>query len=127
MNNTPQDPGVKAAVAEAGDELATMMREAYRQLGDISAGILKTVAGGSVTGGQLKDQVDTINDILTQIRVLTESIKKVYNHGNQPNDLLDKRDLLIDRLAEYGPVNVVCETAGGNPRERSRSLSSGWT
>lgn len=115
LNNSPQDPGVKAAVAEAGDELATMMREAYRQLQDISTSILKTGAGGTVTGGQMKDQVDTVNDILTQIRELTESIKTVYAHGNQPNDLLDKRDLLIDQLAEYGPVNVVYKTAGGKP------------
>ncbi|MGQ9826165.1 MAG: flagellar hook-associated protein FlgK, partial [Desulfotomaculales bacterium] len=115
LNNTPQDPGVKAAVAEAGDELATMMREAYRQLQDIIASILKTEAGGSVTGGQMKDQVDTVNGILTQIRELTESIKLIYTHGNQPNDLLDKRDLLLDQLAEYGPVNVVYETAGGKP------------
>ncbi|MGB9904545.1 MAG: flagellar hook-associated protein FlgK, partial [Desulfotomaculales bacterium] len=85
LNNTPQDPGVKAAVAEAGDELATMMREAYRQLQDISNSILKKDAGGAVTGGQMKDQVDTVNDILAQIRSLTESIKTVYAHGNQPN------------------------------------------
>ncbi|SHE70559.1 flagellar hook-associated protein 1 FlgK [Desulfofundulus australicus DSM 11792] len=118
LNNTPQDPGVKAAVAETGDELATMMREAYQQLGDIAESILKIEQDGSsinVTGGQLKDQVDTVNEILRQIRELTEAIKRVYAQGNQPNDLLDKRDLLLDRLAEYGPVSVTHLTEGGRP------------
>ncbi len=115
LNNTPQDPGVKAAVAETGGELATMMREAYQQLEDISRSILKDDPGGNVTGGQLKDQVDAVNEILRQIRELTESIKRVYAQGNQPNDLLDRRDLLLDRLAEYGPVSVTYLTDGGKP------------
>jgi flagellar hook-associated protein 1 FlgK len=118
LNNTPQDPGVKAAVAETGDELATMMREAYQQLEDIAESILKIEQDGgsiNVTGGQLKDQVDTVNEILRQIRELTEAIKRVYAQGNQPNDLLDKRDLLLDRLAEYGPVSVTYLTDGGKP------------
>lgn len=115
LNNTPQDPGVKAAVAETGDELATMMREAYQQLEDISRSILKIDSGGNVTGGQLKDQVDAVNEILRQIRELTESIKRVYAQGNQPNDLLDRRDLLLDQLAEYGPVSVTHLTDGGKP------------
>ncbi|RKO66897.1 flagellar hook-associated protein FlgK [Desulfofundulus salinus] len=115
LNNTPQDPGVKAAVAETGGELATMMREAYQQLNDISISILKIDSGGNVTGGQLKDQVDAVNEILRQIRELTESIKRVYAQGNQPNDLLDRRDLLLDRLAEYGPVSVTHLTDGGKP------------
>lgn len=119
LNNTPQDPGVKAAVAEAGDELATMMREAYKQLGDISESILKTAKSDDdsiqVTGGQLQDQVATVNEILRQVRDLTESIKRIYAQGNQPNDLLDRRDLLLDRLAEYGPVSVTHLTDGGKP------------
>jgi flagellar hook-associated protein 1 FlgK len=115
LNNTPQDPGVKAAVAETGGELATMMREAYQQLEDISGSILKVGSDGNVTGGQLKDQVDAVNEILRQIRELTESIKRVYAQGNQPNDLLDRRDLLLDRLAEYGPVSVRYLTEGGRP------------
>ena len=115
LNNTPQDPGVKAAVAEAGDELATMMKEAYKQLGDISGSILKLDGAGNPQGGQLQDQVDTVNDILRQIRDLTESIKRIYAQGNQPNDLLDRRDLLLDRLAQYGPVSVTHLTDGGKP------------
>ena len=115
LNNTPQDPGVKAAVAETGDELATIMREAYKQLGDISGSILKLDGAGNPQGGQLQNQVDTVNDILRQIRDLTESIKRIYAQGNQPNDLLDKRDLLLDRLAQYGPVSVTHHTDGGKP------------
>ncbi|WP_347491428.1 flagellar hook-associated protein FlgK [Desulfoscipio sp. XC116] len=117
LNNSPQDPGVKAAVAELGDELANLMRESHSQLGNISESIVKLKDDGSgnlqVDGGQLKDQVDVVNDILKQVRDLTQGIKKVYAYGNQPNDLLDKRDLLLDQLAEYVPLNVINKNDSG--------------
>lgn len=126
LNNNPQDPGVKAAVAEVGDELATMMKEAYKQLEDIARSIVKVNVKvneqGDVTGGLLKDQVDAVNDILKQIRELTESIKRVYAQGNQPNDLLDKRDLLLDELAKYGPVSVKFKTENGKPTGKIEEL-----
>ncbi|MFN6992202.1 MAG: FlgK family flagellar hook-associated protein, partial [Fervidobacterium sp.] len=51
----------------------------------------------------LEIQVNTINDIATQIGALNEEIKKAYIRGQSPNDLLDKRDLLLDKLS--GLVN----------------------
>lgn len=105
LNNYPQDPGVKAAVAEIGDQLANMMRETYQQLTNVSKSAID----------QLDSQVDTVNDILVQIRDVTEAITKVYEQGNQPNDLLDKRDYLIDQLAGFGQVSVDNLTQNGKP------------
>jgi len=119
LNNNPQDPGVKATVAEVGDELATLMRETYTQLSNISESVAEIKDDGTgnlvLSGGQMRDQVNAVNDILKQIRDVTEAIKKVYAHGNQPNDLLDKRDLLLDQLAQYGPVSATHLTNGGKP------------
>jgi flagellar hook-associated protein 1 FlgK len=114
LNNNPQDPGVKAAVAEVGGELANMMREAYAQLKNTGESIIR-VNGEKVAGGQLQDQVDTVNDIIKQVWDLTAAIKNIYANGNQPNDLLDKRDLLLDKLAAYGPVHVTPRSDAGKP------------
>lgn len=118
LNNTPEDPGCKAAVAELGDELANLMRESYAQLENLSESIVKLHDDGSgntiIDGGQLQDQVNTVNYMLKQVRDLTVGIKQVYAHGNQPNDLLDKRDLLLDQLAEYVPLEVVQRNDSGD-------------
>jgi|GEM_PF-895407 len=206
LNNSPQDPGVKAAVVQLGDELASLMSYTYNQLTDIEKSVerpqidvyanriygdggptklnlggnytgttnstyiirVDTVdAGGAVTGasvsidgaafvpatvaggiidagsgitidastgmngtenheyqfnvyanhteGKFSNQLDRVNDILTQIRDLTKSIKQVYSVGQQPNDLLDKRDVLLEELSRYGPVEVTFETVNGKP------------
>lgn len=118
LNNTPEDPGCKAAVAELGDELANLLRETYAQLENISQSIVRLKDDGSgkkiIDGGQLQDQVETVNYMLKQVRDLTEGIKRVYAYGNQPNDLLDKRDLLLDKLAEYVPLEVIHKNDAGD-------------
>jgi flagellar hook-associated protein 1 FlgK len=48
----------------------------------------------------ISDQVDQINSMATQIADLNAEISHVLSVGEQPNDLMDKRDLLLDQLAQ---------------------------
>ncbi|MCL0101068.1 flagellar hook-associated protein FlgK [Peptococcaceae bacterium] len=114
LENTPQDPGSKAALVELADELASLMQYTYDQLDSIEESIAK-INGSNVIRGQLKDQVDRINEIVQQIQNLTKSIVRIYDTGQQPNDLLDKRDMLLEELSKFGPVDVVFETVNGKP------------
>lgn len=122
LNNTPQSQGNKAVVAQIGDELATLMTGTYNQLDDIDEGVAQ-ISGTSVTSGKLKDQVDRINNIFVQIGDLTESIKRIYSLNQQPNDLLDKRDQLLEELSRYGPVSLVQATNNGKPTGEFSSFS----
>lgn len=115
LNNTPQDPGVKAAVAQVGDSLASLMSFTYNQLNDVQNSVAVVDSTPAVTGGMLIDQVNEANDLLVQIRNLTDAIKKAYAVGQQPNDLLDKRDQALEELSKFGPVGVSFETVGGKP------------
>ncbi|RYD06293.1 hypothetical protein N752_05215 [Desulforamulus aquiferis] len=99
---------------ETASNLAVMLSSVYKQLDTIETGVLD-VDAGVVKGGMMKDQVDQINSIITQINDLTNSIKKIYVVGQQPNDLLDKRDALLEQLSHYGPVQVTDGFNNGKP------------
>lgn len=117
LNNNPQDPGVKAVVMQSGQQLATLMSYTYKQMDTLQESIMKesTTAPGTVDSGQLKDQVDRINTLLSQIQNYTTDIMKVYRVGQQPNDLMDKRDLALDELSKFGPLDVTYHTNNGIP------------
>lgn len=115
LNNSPQDTGVKAAVVQSGDSLASLLSYTYNQLGDVQDSIAVIDSTPAITGGMLSDQVSDINSLLVQINDLTTSIEKVYDLGQQPNDLLDQRDLLLEELSQFGPVSVNFETVNGMP------------
>lgn len=114
LENTPQDPGSKAALVELADELASLMQYTYDQLDSIEKSAAE-INNTDVVRGQLKDQVDRINEIMKQIQGLTAAIARIYDTGQQSNDLLDKRDMLLEELSKFGPVDVVFETENGKP------------
>jgi len=115
LNNNPQDPGVKASVKEMGVQFASLMTYTYNQLTDIQESIIKPGTLPAVDSGQLRDQVSRVNDLFTQIQNLTTDIMRIYRVGQQPNDLMDKRDLLLDELSKYGPLSVAHKSANGKP------------
>lgn len=48
----------------------------------------------------VSSQVDEINSLSSKIAQLNSEISRVLSVGEQPNDLMDKRDLALDQLAE---------------------------
>lgn len=113
LNNTPQDPGIMAAVWETGEELAIHFNETYTQLKNIYNTVtnydhaaLATEKAAPITSGSIADSLQRINHITRDIIDLNNSIKKVIDSGNQPNDLRDRRDVLLRELAGYGPIST---------------------
>ncbi len=55
---------------------------------------------------EIKQCVDQINSISSQIASLSKQINVIELSGSKANDLRDQRDLLIDRLSEFVDVDV---------------------
>lgn len=111
LNNTPQDPGLKSVIWESAGQLTTLFNQSYSQLKSIDDSIA-VYSDDKLTGGSLQDMVGDINSLVGQVAELNTSIVRTINFGVVPNDLMDKRDLLLDRLSEYGPLNATLVTDG---------------
>lgn len=96
LNASPQDLGLKAAVREAGEELASMIRVTYAQLEENYNGLKDT----------LQDKVAEINNVAEEIRGINEAIARLGSADYKANDLMDRRDLLLDKLAAIGEVEA---------------------
>ena len=57
-------------------------------------------------------RVDEINSSASQIAELNGEIARVLSIGEQPNDLMDKRDLLLDRLSELAGAKSTVQKNG---------------
>ncbi len=99
--NAPEDVATRQALAQSAASLANGFNSLSSQLTTVQT---QTTQQQSLT-------MDQVNSIGTQIASLTGSIKAAELAGEQPNDLLDKRDLLVDQLSELGNVSV-STTAG---------------
>ncbi|MET3697654.1 flagellar hook-associated protein 1 FlgK [Bacillus oleivorans] len=101
----PTNAGARSVVRQRGIALA----ETFNYLSDSLNGIktdLKTEIGIAK---------DKVNSLLDQISQVNAQIASVEPHGYLPNDLYDKRDLLIDELSSMVKINVDYVESGGDP------------
>jgi flagellar hook-associated protein 1 len=78
------------------------------------AGRLKTLDSDLATSSQ--QATDAVSDMLsddgpikpiaTELAQLNDRINRAVQAGTEPNDLLDRRDQLLDQLSQYGQVSV---------------------
>jgi flagellar hook-associated protein 1 FlgK len=107
----PSDPTLKADVLERSKILAGSITTRYTQLTQIQ----KDQNLGIV------QRVDEINAKAEQIAKLNMEIAHMLGNNQQPNDLLDQRDLLVDDLAaltgsrsDLQPNGMVIVSVGGH-------------
>jgi flagellar hook-associated protein 1 FlgK len=93
----PESLAARALVVECGQSLADAFNHIDSQLTELVSDLNRT----------LKVLVDDINSLGRQIADLNMQILKVEVSGARANDLRDKRDLLVDRLAKTIDIQVV--------------------
>ncbi|KPU44661.1 flagellar hook-associated protein 1 [Oxobacter pfennigii] len=94
--NNPHNLNSKTYVVESSLSLTNEMNHIYSQLTKLQT-VSKTLAS---------QKIDTFNSNLKQIDDLTKQIVRAELTGGSPNDLLDKRDLLLDELSKMMDITV---------------------
>lgn len=97
LNHNPDDRATRAVVRETGQTLARSVSKTFDRLYALQSNI----------DTQIRLKVDLINNYAVNIAQLNEKILQVQQVGDNPNDLMDKRDLLIEKLSRMINVNVV--------------------
>jgi len=92
----PEETASRQAVIQRGQTLVGSIHNQYRGLKDI-----RDMLELEVTA-----TVDSVNGILTDISNLNEQIVKVKAMGDNPNDLLDRRDLLTKELSGLMEITI---------------------
>ena len=92
----PEETASRQAVIERGRTLVGSIQNQYRGLKDIRDMLELEV---SATVGR-------VNGILTDISDLNEQIVKIKAMGDNPNDLLDRRDLLTKELSGLMDITI---------------------
>ncbi|GHT58646.1 flagellar hook protein FlgK [Spirochaetia bacterium] len=92
----PADTASRTAVLERGKTLIDGIHDRYRSLKDLQV----------MADEDIQLTVGRVNDLSKQIAGLNKDIKEIKAQGDMPNDLLDRRDLLVDKLSSIIDVTV---------------------
>ncbi len=92
----PEDMGGRSIVQQHGEALIKGINNQFERLNGI-----RTMADD-----EIQVDVNTLNGYLDDIAALNIRISQAEAVGDIPNDLLDKRDLFVEKVAQYLPVSV---------------------
>lgn len=96
LSQFPEEMSHRELVRTRGREVTFRMRDTFQKLSDLrrQADFEFTVSVGRV------------NDMATQIRDLNDRIMKSQAVGDRPNDLMDKRDALVQELSKLADITL---------------------
>ena len=111
LANAPTSAAAKQALVSQGQALtdaiqtvraqtATVAQQSYAQYQDIVRPATATDPGGQVA------------QIAKQIAALNTTISQLKTSGDEPNDLEDRRDQLLDQLSSLGQISVTNLSSG---------------
>jgi flagellar hook-associated protein 1 FlgK len=109
--NAPEDPAAKQALVAQAQTLADtfasvraqvslVQQQSKAEYDDLTAPATSTFPGGEVA------------QAATEIAELNNTIRKYITSGDAPNDLMDRRDVLLDKLSAFGQVSVTNKSDG---------------
>lgn len=95
--NNPEDLGVRATVVQSANALARTFQGVQNRLAGVGAQVASRVSS----------DVDTVNAYGQQIADLNVTIRQATGQNQNANDLMDRRDFLLDKLAGLTNVSVL--------------------
>ena len=96
LSVNPESQASRQAVVTRGQTLTESINQRWESLKGVS----------DLVDGDIEATVKQVNDLARQIAALNAAIVESKGVGDSPNDLLDRRDLLVDKLSQLVNVTV---------------------
>lgn len=106
LSNAPESPAARQALIDQGTTLSQAINTLDRQMQAVGAEALGEYNTLIAPGGE-------VDAMAKEIASLNGAISAAVATGSEPNDLYDRRDLLVDRLSSLARV-AVTDMGGGS-------------
>jgi flagellar hook-associated protein 1 len=105
LADAPTSEAAREGVVAAGRQLASTLNQLSGQLQTIAAQATEQYEARAGAGGEVESYAKQVAQLNGQIRLAEEA-------GQPPNEMLDRRDLLLDKLSSLAQVTVTKQADG---------------
>lgn len=96
LSINPESQAARQAVVTRGESLSDSIKSKWENLMGV----------GSLINSDIDSTVKQINSYANQIAAVNSEIVRSRGVGDNPNDLLDRRDLLVDKLSKLANITT---------------------
>lgn len=101
---SPNSSSLRFNLLRSAENLSNKVRDIYEGVTDIKSSLMDDA----------KNIVSNVNNYLKEIQSLNNQIFEVSLKNQQPNDLLDQRDVAIDKLSKLVNINVTTDSSNSS-------------
>lgn len=113
LTSEPTNNAYRIAFVEAANGVAELLNSMSSSLSSMREKAVGTVGDPeSFTNSQINMSVEELNDKLGQLAKVNGDIAQSMSSGSASNDLLDKRDMILDEISQYLPINTTSNSNG---------------
>lgn len=102
LSKQPESISARVVVVANGKEITSNLNQIYSGIADYEKNL----------ADQLQVKANEVNAAASEIATLNQQIAQNIGAGKQPNDLLDRRDLLLDNLSKIANIEVTSTVNG---------------
>jgi flagellar hook-associated protein 1 len=102
LSNNPEDPAARAVVVQSGVSLADGLRQTDYRIRQVM----------EATDSDLEQRVAHLNSLFQEAANLNAQIRRAEVGGGTESNLRDRRDLILDELAQAGGATNLVRTDG---------------
>jgi flagellar hook-associated protein 1 len=102
LSKNPESASVRNTVIQTAQMLVTSFNQIDKKFTSLQDNVNE----------QIGVAVGEINDLANQLSSVNKDILKAVTYGTQPNDLLDQRDQILDKLSKYLDISTVEQETG---------------
>ncbi|MBV4448518.1 flagellar hook-associated protein FlgK [Clostridium tyrobutyricum] len=95
------------SLSKSSQNASTVAQQAYQLTNDLNNVSSQLTKIKSDTNTELKSTIVTVNGYIKQLNQLNQQIQSVTIAGQNPNDLMDSRDLILDKLSNEFGISII--------------------
>lgn len=102
LSLNPESATARNNLLQQGSQMINLFQTQAQQLISLQNSVVGTAGDAtSVANSQLNNVVGQANNLLSNLTTLNSEIISITAAGGTPNDLYDKRDIILDKLSEF--------------------------
>lgn len=113
LSLNPESTTARNNMLQQANQMVNLFQTQAQQLMDLQNSMVGTAGNAtSVANSQVSTIVGQVNNLLAEATELNSQIITITASGGQPNDLYDKRDMILDKLSEFVNFDYTLNTNG---------------
>lgn len=107
LSLNPESLAVRTSFVQQAVDLSVIFNQQSASLLELRKSVVGDInSAGSIDESRLAVDIEDINGKLSNLSEINKQVITMMGNNMKPNDLLDKRDKILDELNEYLPITI---------------------